>query len=269
MKSVFEKSNDLDKEEEENGGGVPPFEEVISARASIFSPYSRAQFNNQVHAETDAYNSEKNSSRSGSSSSCSCCCSKRFCVKSCKALTLISLGLAVVSGLYFGAVSMSMSLSDPTKLILETHNCTILRDCRTGDFSTESDCFREFCSQNCSSSTSLASIRRKSEEEGDLTFDQIGKCPETPSTCIVNFKCESRYHRHRMSIKNSRRIVQIASLVLLVFAFTCCLSTVIVTQCLKRCCGSLCREPPEEIRRNEILDSNFIARLGQSPRRSM
>ena len=158
-----------------------------------------------------------------------CCdCDKRVWERCCKVLTLLSLGMALVSGLYFGSVSIGMSSgADATKHIKEKHGCAHIDDCGDVMNSTGTEvpgCLREFCSN---AARSPCEDYDKEDREGG-----VGVCGDR---CAVDLSCENRYISFKRRFRASRDKVRLISFVILAFSAGCCVSTCAVAVCAKKC----------------------------------
>lgn len=133
-------------------------------------------------------------------------CNKRAIRRTCKVIGLLSLGIAMVSALYCGAITLGMT--DTYEVIRLANGCDTLEKCplvwSDVEHGNKPVCMKEFCQKDCS----LLSGNQR-----------VGICDRI---CVLREDCTSNFVSYRAKVNSEMKTVQLISLVfLLVFAIIC------------------------------------------------
>ncbi len=169
------------------------------------------------------------------SRSCCACQSKspRWGEWCCKALVLLSLGVAVALAVYFGLLAVGETAT--IAAVMDKHNCTTITDCDrqkreaaaevkaepNGTFDARNFCAVEFCYRACQG-------------------DGVTRCAD--GLCVMNTECNDNGGLvSGEASSDSRNTVRFVMLGILVFALSCCVGTAtLMTSCTRSLCSLCC-----------------------------
>jgi hypothetical protein len=152
-------------------------------------------------------------------------------------IVLLSLGVAIAAGLYFGSVTIGAT--DTIASVMDGYNCSTITDCKIHikqvvespddnvTYGVGTLCAVDFCMRAC-------------EPAGD----DVTRCHG--GMCVMNLACKKMGDDDgdlggRDAALKSQSAVRFVLLGILVFAMSCCVGTAtLMTNCTRRLC-SLCR----------------------------